>query len=52
MAIKFTLSFKESNEDDIVLYNFLESKSKIMGKSAYIKCILKEKMDLESEKNK
>jgi hypothetical protein len=49
MAIKITLSFKESNEHDKVLYDFLESKSEIIGKSAYIKSILKEKMDLEKE---
>lgn len=49
MAIKITLSFKETHVSDIVLYNFLETESETIGKSAYIKSLLKEKMD---EKNK
>ena len=48
MATKVTLSFKD-NVDDILLYNFLEDQAKIIGKSAYIKSLLKEKLDQEQE---
>ena len=37
MAIKVNISFKENSVDDVILYNFLDEKSKIIGKSAYIK---------------
>jgi hypothetical protein len=47
MAIKITLSFKENNISDIMLYDFLEIKSETIGKSAYIKSLLKEKLDEE-----
>ena len=50
MATKVTLSFKD-NVDDILLYNFLEDQAKIIGKSAYIKSLLKEKLDQEQEKD-
>ena len=50
MAIKVTLSFKD-NVDDVLLYNFLEDQAKIIGKSAYIKSLLKEKLEQEQEKS-
>ena len=50
MATKVTLSFKD-NVDDILLYNFLEDQAKIIGKSAYIKSLLKEKLEQEQEKD-
>lgn len=49
MAIKITLSFKENNSNDIELYQFLESKSETIGKSAYIKSLLKEKLNEEKD---
>lgn len=52
MAIKVTLSFKENNVHDRLLYDFLESKSETIGKSAYIKSLLKEKLDLEQRESK
>ena len=51
MAIKVTLSFKD-NVDDILLYNFLEDQAKVIGKSSYIKSLLKEKLEQEKEKSK
>ena len=30
MAIKVNLSFKENSVDDVILYNFLDEKSKII----------------------
>ena len=50
MAIKVTLSFRD-NVDDVLLYNFLEDQAKIIGKSAYIKSLLKEKLEQDQEKN-
>ncbi|MDY3960963.1 hypothetical protein [Romboutsia timonensis] len=47
MAIKVTLSFKENNINDVTLYDFLEKKAETIGKSAYIKSLLKEQMDKE-----
>lgn len=47
MAIKITLSFKENNVNDVMLYDFLENKSETIGKSAYIKSLLKEKLESE-----
>ena len=49
MAIKVNLSFKENSIDDIVLYNFLDEKAKVIGKSAYIKSLLKEKLEQEQK---
>lgn len=46
MAVKVTLSFKD-NIDDITLYKYLEEKGKVVGKSGYIKTLLKEAMDKE-----
>ena len=43
--ITINLSFKEKSIDDIVPYNFLDEKSKIIDKSAYIKSLLKEKLE-------
>ena len=51
MAIKVNLSFKENSVDDVILYNFLDEKSKIISKSAYIKSLLKEKLEQEREKD-
>ena len=51
MAIKITLSFKENNVNDITLYDFLEKKSETIGKSAYIKSLLREKLDQEQNTN-
>ena len=45
MAIKITLSFKEKNVNDVILYDFLERESETIGKSAYIKSLLKEKLE-------
>lgn len=45
MAIKVTLSFKENNVNDVMLHDFLESESETIGKSAYMKSLLKEKFD-------
>ena len=42
---------KKDNVDDILLYNFLEDQAKIIGKSAYIKSLLKEKLEQEQEKD-
>jgi len=47
MAIKVTLSFKENNINDVMLYDFLEKKAETIGKSAYVKSLLKEQMDKE-----
>ena len=49
--IEHTISFKENSVDDVILYNFLDEKSKIIGKSAYIKSLLKEKLEQEREKD-
>ena len=51
MAIKVTLSFKENNINDVTLYDFLEKKGETIGKSAYIKSLLKEKLDQEIKNN-
>ena len=51
MAIKVNLSFKENSIDDVILYNFLDEKAKVIGKSAYIKSLLKEKLEEEKEKS-
>lgn len=51
MAIKVNISFKENSVDDVILYNFLDEKSKIIGKSAYIKSLLKEKLEQEQKKD-
>jgi hypothetical protein len=51
MAIKVNLSFKENSIDDVILYNFLDEKAKVIGKSAYIKSLLKEKLEQEREKD-
>ena len=50
MAIKVTLSFKENSVNDIMLYDFLEKKGETIGKSAYIKSLLKEKLEQEQGK--
>lgn len=47
MAIKVTLSFKENSVNDVMLYDFLERKGETIGKSAYMKSLLKEKLDEE-----
>ena len=53
MAIKVTLSFKENNSNDAALYEFLERKAETIGKSAYIKSLLKQQLDSElKEQNK
>ena len=52
MAIKVTLSFKENSINDVTLYDFLEKKSETIGKSAYVKSLLKEQMDKEMKKLK
>lgn len=50
MAVKVTLSFKD-NIDDITLYKFLEEKGKLVGKSGYIKTLLKEAMEQQEKEN-
>ncbi|HJG96958.1 MAG TPA: hypothetical protein K8V90_07660 [Romboutsia timonensis] len=51
MAVKVTLSFKDTI-DDITLYKFLEEQGKLIGKSAYIKTLLKEAMEQQEKENK
>lgn len=46
--MKVNISFKENGEDKELL-DFLEKKSKIIGKSAYIKQLLYEQMLKEQE---
>lgn len=47
------VSFKTTDVDDMILFNWLQDKfKKYGGKSNYIKLVLREKMNEETSKNK
>ena len=50
--MKINVSFRDNNEDDKKLIEFLKEKSKYIGASGYIKQLLYEKMKEDSQREK